>query len=382
MLGLQFSISIFMLAMVLIVYFQNKKVESASEIYPRSQIITLQRLNVESIREHFDTLKNELVNIDGVKSVAYSSLVPYQQSNSSGDAGRVKGDRNSSFQLGRLAVDEHFFETYDIPLVEGRNFSREVAGDTVREDVLSANVIVNELALKKLKFSSASDAIGGVYYDFPDEREPRAYTIIGVAPDQNFQGFHNEIKPTVYFMDIEAYSYASIRVRGAAMAATLSKIESVWKDINPDYPVKTEYLDETFGRFYTVFGAVSKTLGGFAFVALALSLIGLFGLAAFMAESKTKEIGIRKVMGANVSQIIRLLVWQFSRPVMWALLFALPLASAASYKYLDFFADRLMMPSGIIAVAGILSVAFAWAVVAVHAIKIARANPIGALRYE
>jgi putative ABC transport system permease protein len=314
--------------------------------------------------------------------VAYSSLVPYQQSNSSGDAGRVKGDRNSSFQLGRLAVDEHFFETYDIPLVEGRNFSREVAGDTVREDVLSANVIVNELALKKLKFSSASDAIGGVYYDFPDEREPRAYTIIGVAPDQNFQGFHNEIKPTVYFMDIEAYSYASIRVRGVVMAATLSKIESVWKDVNPDYPVKTEYLDETFGRFYTVFGAVSKTLGGFAFVALALSLIGLFGLAAFMAESKTKEIGIRKVMGANVSQIIRLLVWQFSRPVMWALLFALPLAWAASYKYLDFFADRLMMPSGIIAVAGILSVAFAWAVVAVHAIKIARANPIGALRYE
>jgi putative ABC transport system permease protein len=123
-------------------------------------------------------------------------------------------------------------------------------------------------------------------------------------------------------------------------------------------------------------------LGGFAFVALALSLIGLFGLAAFMAESKTKEIGIRKVMGANLSQIIRLLVWQFSRPVMWALLFALPLAWAASYKYLDFFADRLMMPSGIIAVAGILSVAFAWAVVAVHAIKIARANPIRALRYE
>ena len=127
---------------------------------------------------------------------------------------------------------------------------------------------------------------------------------------------------------------------------------------------------------------MSKMIGGFAFVALALSLIGLFGLAAFMAESRTKEIGIRKVMGASLPQIIRLLILQFSMPVMWALLFALPLAYLASGRYLNFFADRLLMPAGIIAVAGILSVAFAWAIVAIHAIKIARANPIGALRYE
>ncbi len=382
MLGLQFSISIFMLAMVLIVYFQNKKVESASDIYPRSEIITLQRLNLESIRERFGTLHNELMKIEGVKSVAYSSLLPYQQSDSSGEAGPVEGDKSSSFLLRRLVIDEHFLEAYDIPLLGGRNFSSQIAGDTVKEDILAANVILNEMALKKLGFSSAGDAIGRVYYDFPDERAPRAYTIIGVAPDQNFKGFHNKIAPTVYLMDPEAYAYASIRVQGADMAATLSKIELVWEDINPDYPIQSEFLDETFNGVFKIFGAMSKMLGGFAFVALALSLVGLFGLAAFMAESRTKEIGIRKVMGASLPQIIRLLIWQFSTPVMWAVLLALPLSYVASGLYLNFFAERLTMPAGIIAVAGILSVAFAWGIVAIHATKIARANPISALRYE
>ena len=119
-----------------------------------------------------------------------------------------------------------------------------------------------------------------------------------------------------------------------------------------------------------------------AFVALMLSLIGLFGLAAFMAESRTKEIGIRKVMGASMSQIVRLLIWQFSQPVLWALLVALPLSYFASSTYLNFFADRLTMPAGIVVIAGVLAVVFSWAIVAIHAAKIARANPIKALRYE
>ena len=127
---------------------------------------------------------------------------------------------------------------------------------------------------------------------------------------------------------------------------------------------------------------MTTVFGGFAFVALMLSLIGLFGLAAFMAESRTKEIGIRKVMGASMAQIVRMLVVQFSKPVMWALLVALPLAYLASGVYLNFFANRLAMPEVIVVLAGVLSVAFAWAIVAVHAIKIARASPIQALRYE
>ena len=123
-------------------------------------------------------------------------------------------------------------------------------------------------------------------------------------------------------------------------------------------------------------------LAGFAAVALSLALIGLFGLAAFMAAQRTKEIGVRKVLGASSAQIARLLVWQFSRPVMWALLVALPLAYVASIEYLNMFQDRITMQIPILLVAGIIAVGLAWATIAGHAIRIARANPILALRYE
>jgi len=113
-----------------------------------------------------------------------------------------------------------------------------------------------------------------------------------------------------------------------------------------------------------------------------LSMMGLFGVAAFMAAQRTREIGIRKVMGASIPQIIKLLIWQFSKPVIWGLLFALPLTYLASGYYLEFFADRVAYREVLILIAGSLSVVFAWAIVAVHAVRIARLNPIHALRYE
>lgn len=382
MLAVQFSISIFMMAMVLIVYFQNRQVESASNIYPRSQIIALKRLDVESIQARMETLRNELAALPGVENVSFSSQLPFLQNNSAFDAGPVQGDEDSAFILTQVIIDQHFLDTYDIPLLLGRNLSSEIAGDTVSEGVLVGNVIVNELALARLGFSSPGDALNQVFYDFPDEREPRAYTIVGITPDQNFMGFHNSIKPTVFMTVPEDLRFASIRVKGAGMADTLTRIESVWDELNPEYPMQSEFLDETFGKMFKFYSAMTLVLGGFAFVALMLSLIGLFGLAAFMAERRTKEIGIRKVMGASMVQIVQLLIWQFSKPVMWALVIALPLSYFASSTYLNFFADRLTMPAGIVAIAGLLAVVFSWAIVAIHATKIARANPIKALRYE
>jgi putative ABC transport system permease protein len=171
-------------------------------------------------------------------------------------------------------------------------------------------------------------------------------------------------------------------VRGDTLADTLIEVEAVWDDVIPDYPIQSEFLDDTFNQIFQIFGAMTIFIGGFAFIALALSLIGLFGLSAFMAESRTKEIGIRKVMGANMIQIVQLLIWQFSKPALWALLIAMPLAYLAADTYLNFFANRIGITAGIVAGAGVVAVVFAWVIVAIHAIKIARANPIKALRYE
>ena len=141
-------------------------------------------------------------------------------------------------------------------------------------------------------------------------------------------------------------------------------------------------MEDTFNMVFQIFSAMGIVVGAFAFVAMTLSFIGLFGLSAFMAERRTKEIGIRKVMGANMKQIVRLLVWQFSTPALWAALVAAPLAYLAAGQYLNFFADRISFEGGIVFAAGVIAIVFAWVIVAVHAIKIARSNPVKALRYE
>ena len=386
MLVLQFSISIFMLALVLVMLLQNRKIEESSNIYPKKQIIALKRLNVESIQARLETLRNELLNIPGVENVAYSSQLPFQQSNSSTKVSLQKGDEDQSILLTQIVIDEHFRSTYDVPLLAGRELLIEVSGDTVREDVFAANVILNELAVEKLGFGSPQQAINQVYYDITNTRESRAYTVIGVSPDQNFQGFHNQIKPMVFFMSPPAMRFGSIRVvqddHSVGMAATLDRVEAVWDDLIQDYPIQSAFLEDDFQESFAIYSGFSKVVGGFAFVAMSLSLIGLFGLAAFMTETRTKEIGVRKVMGASVTQIARLLIWQFSRPVLWALLFALPAAYFASGIFLEFFADRITMTEGIVVGAGAVAVLFAWIIVGIHALRIARKNPIEALRYE
>jgi len=390
MLMLQFAISIYMLAMVMVVYFQNLKIEQASQIYPRSQIISLQRLGVAAIQDRLQTLRNELMKLPGVENVSFSSQLPYLQSNSSFEATPEAGDENQIFLLSQISVDEHFLQTYDIPLLAGRSLSREIAADTIREGVYDANIVVNELALDRLGFGTPEQALGRVFYDDSPDRQSRAYTIVGVTPNQNFQGFHNEIKPTAFLMREAgfdpsrpgAYRYGSVRVAGVGLADTLTRIEDTWDDLIPGYPLQSEFLDDTFNDVYVIYNGFSVAMGGFAFIALSLSLIGLFGLAAFLAQARTKEIGIRKVMGASMGQIIRLLIWQFSRPVIWALLLALPLAYLSADMYLKFFADRIPLPVGIVGFAGLVGVFVAWSIVAVHAVKIAGANPIHALRYE
>lgn len=382
MLGLQFSISIFMLAMVLVVYLQNQKIESASNIYPKSQIISLKRVGVDSIQASHETLRNELLTLPNIENVSYASQLPYEQSTSAFGAGIEEGDENSGFLMSQVFIDEYFLDTYDIPVLHGRGFSSEVAHDTLVSEVFAVNVIINELGTTKLGFATPGEAIGQVFYDFPDERQVRAYTIVGVWPDQNFQGFHNQIKPMIFMMQPDYLTRASVRVKGSAMGQALTDIESVWKRVIPNYPIQTEFLDDTFGQIFQIYSIMTILLGGFASIALSLSMIGLFGLSAFMAESRTKEIGIRKVMGASLPQIVNLLIFQFSKPAMWALLIAMPLAYLAAGQYLNFFAERISTTAGIVAGAGLLAMALAWAIVAVHAIKIARANPIRALRYE
>jgi putative ABC transport system permease protein len=310
--------------------------------------------------------------------------VPFEQSNSQTGVTATPGDEAGEVVLMQMRMTPEFLSAYDIPLTAGRNLSRDVANDEFRRDESEVlNVLVNEMALAQLGLGSPQEAINQRFYDLDEEDTLREYVIVGVVPTQNILGLFNAEKPWVYFYSPRSLRIGSVRIRGGAnFMDTIEAVEDAWKRVIPDYPMQGRFLDDVFDDVYKVLKYMNMALGGFAVVALSLAIIGLFGLAAFMAAQRTKEIGVRKVLGASSTQIAGLLVWQFSKPVMWALVVALPAAFFASSIYLDFFAERITSPIMILLIAGVISVLLAWSTVAGHAYRIARANPVLALRYE
>jgi putative ABC transport system permease protein len=382
MIGAQFAISAFMLAIVSIVFMQNEKVKESSYVFPRSEIYTMDRLFVEGIQDRLDTLKHELESLPNVSSVAFSSQVPFEQNNSQRSVSLQPGDEAAQVNLHTMDMSPDFLSTYDIPLLAGRALDKNIAQDVWKEDAETVNVVINELAADNLQFGTANDAINQRFYRLDDDGNSTEYIVVGVVPSQNIIGLFNEVKAWMFTYDPESLRIGSIRITGGSIMDTVEQIEDAWDRVVPEYPIQGQFLDAVFDDVYIILKSMNMALAGFAFVALALASVGLFGLAAFMAAQRTKEIGMRKVLGASTSQIARLLVWQFSTPVLWALAVALPAAYFASTTYLNFFAERIESPILVLVVAGALAVTLAWSTVAAHAIRIARSNPIRALRYE
>ncbi len=382
MIGVQFAISAFMLAMVTIVFLQNEKVKEASYIFPRSEIYTLDRLNIEGISDRLETLRHELEALPNVDSVAYSSQVPYEQNNSQNTLSPIPGDEAANIIFMNMRMSPEFLNTYDIPILAGRNLSHDVTNDKRADETESLNILINEMSAAKMGFDRPIDALNQRLYSTDEEATVREYVIVGVVPTQNILGLFNEEKPWIFQYSPTSLRIASVRITGGNMMDSIDNVEDVWDRVITDYPMQGSFLDETFDGVYNVLKYMNLALGIFAIVAMSLALIGLFGLAAFMATQRTKEIGVRKVLGASATQIARLLVWQFSTPVLWALLVALPGAYFASQGYLNFFADRIESPIPILIVSGLIAVLLAWVTIAGHAIRIARSNPILALRYE
>ncbi len=386
MIAVQFAISIFMLATVLVVFSQNQKIERSSHIYPRDQVVVLERLDVKAIQQRHDTLRDELLNLPGVASVTFSSQVPFQQRSNSSSFTATRGDAAAKVDANLVSIDPDFLKTYSMPLLAGRNLRRDIANDQYSKNSRQTNVIINQLAAARFGFGPATDTIGKAFFNAYKTEGGNAtdaqYTVVGLVPDQNFLGLQNEIKPFVFLADKSMHDKGSIRIEADQLNATLQAIDATWAQVMPDYPLQRRFLDDVFEEAFKLFRASNAVLSGFALVALSLALIGLFGLSASMAERRTREIGIRKVLGASSGQIVWLLVWQFSIPVIWSLLVALPLAYLASNMYLNFFAERTALVIPIMLLASVTGVVTAWAIVAAHAFRVANARPMRSLRYE
>jgi putative ABC transport system permease protein len=395
----QFAISIGLIICTLVVYHQTLFATRSSTGFDREGLIQLEGLRQPEIAAQRDTLVREIERIKGVTSVSGTNIVPAgQQTLYTMVAVPGKADPQ---KIGWYSVEPDFFATMRIPMLAGRplsekfakdkayvpggNYDDEASNAALRRGIAQrgVNIVLNEAGAERLGFSNAPDAVGkqiGLSLD-GDEYGVAQATIVGIAANSRFRSLREPIEPTIYY-DTGDYRRLMIRYENADPAAVRSAVEQVWKRLAPQVPVEADFTDEKMAKQYEIDARRGQTFAGFTLLAVVIACLGLFGLAAFTAERRTKEIGIRKVFGATVRDIVKLLVWQFSKPVVIANLVAWPVAWWIMRDWLNQFDERIALTPGPFLLAGLLALAIAIGTIAGHAIKVARANPIHALRYE
>ncbi len=269
--------------------------------------------------------------------------------------------------------DVHFVPLYNIQLVAGRNFNPV---DSIKE------VIINETYMKHLGFHSADEVLGELVYMGGDQ----GWNIVGVARNFHFQSLHHEIQPMAIFNDKSGtcvgVKLSSSGIHGINPENAIEKITAVWNGIYPDHPLNYQFMDESLMRFYQSEKRMAKLVTSATVIAIIISCLGLFGLASFTTVQRTKEIGVRKVLGANVSSIILLVSRDFIKLVFIAFCVASPFAYWLSTIWIHDFAYRMDISLWIFILTGFLSILIAFLTISYHALKSALINPVISLRYE
>jgi len=287
------------------------------------------------------------------------------------------------------AVAPNFFDFYRIRLLAGRPFSKDLATDrfVYAEAKRPLSVIANEAAVKRLGFASNADAIGKILHPrtgwpYQNAPPPEPLTIVGVVADFPIGSVRREIEPSIYFIFEPVLVTLSIRVSGQSMPETLEALRATWKKTGQNRPEEGWLLEGYYRQLYADIILQQKTLTLFTGCAVFLAGLGLFGLSIYTAQRRTKEIGIRKVMGAGTADVMRLLLWAFSKPVLWASLVAWPIAAWLMLRWLDGFAYRVPLGWWWLPIASLMALIIALMTVSAHSYAVARQQPAGALRYE
>ncbi|HEX9966191.1 MAG TPA: ABC transporter permease [Allosphingosinicella sp.] len=394
----QFAVSIVLMTCTAIVYQQTVYARTVDAGYQREGLLEIKGTNQPEVRPVRETLKREIAAIDGVTGAAGTSIEPgatrsdYTTVAAPGQASPVK--------LGWYSVEPAFFDVLKIPMVAGRPLSPRFANDKAHieeatyedEKALAAaqqriaqrgvNVVLNLLAAQKLGFADPAAAIGKQIPIpmFQNDLLVPA-TIVGVTQNSRFRSVREPVEALIYH-DSGYYRWLVVRYEGAEPEQVRAGAEQVWRRHARAVPFESYFAESRLAELYGAEEARGQTFAGFAGLAILIACLGLFGLAAFTAERRTREIGIRKVFGARIRDIVQLLAWQFSKPVVLANLVAWPVAWWVMRDWLNGFDDRIPLGPGPFLMAGLLALAIALGTIAGHAVKVARLNPIHALRYE
>jgi putative ABC transport system permease protein len=320
-------------------------------------------------------LENEAASRPGINSVGAGMSYPgifhpqdwlmYAQGQNMNDSKRVYINM----------VDDQFLQTLAVKLLAGRLFSKDFPADTL------TRFVVNEAVVKQYGFASPEAALGK-WLAFDWDGQPRQFTIVGVVKNFHFKDLHEDIEPLAFRLYNDAdFNYVVAHTSGN-IGQSLAGLESTWKKLNPNEPFEYSFLDQDFQKNYESEERQARLIRSFTLVAIIISCLGLFGLATFTAEQRTKEIGIRKVLGASVYGVVALLSKDFLKLVLVAVVIASPLAWWGMNKWLQNFAYKTSIGWPVFALTALIALFIAVATVSFQAIKAAVANPVKSLRSE
>ncbi len=372
----QFVISVVLIIATVVISAQMRFLRSADLGFAKDQQIIIP-LQSKIARDSYPSLRDELARDKQVLSVGASAYYPGIV-NASDDNFHKEGQMVNEGQHLRINhVDESYLQTLDIKPVAGRLFSVDwLAADT------NEHVILNEEAVRKLGFASPRAAIGKNLYS---SYKGISYIneIVGVVKDFHYEDLHMPINPYVFYLnDKTYYKYAIVHGRAGDTNALLASVESVWHKLDPGEPFVYSFLDDDFQKNYQADNRLSSLINTFTVVAILISCLGLFGLAAFSAERRSKEISVRKVLGASVTRLVALLSGDFLKLVIIADLIASPLAWFVMHKWLQYFTVRIPISWSIFVFTTALALLIAFATISFQAIRSALASPVKNLKSQ
>jgi len=338
---------------------------------------------LDELADLLEALRAQLAAVPGVKGMAATFTLPLWSNSLSSDYVKPgQGDRQP-VNLTIQPVDFGYFGLNRVPLLAGRDFSRDFVEDEAASDDKSrlSSAVINETAMRALGFADASAAIGQEVQS-TDPGSPRHHRIIGVAPDFPLDSIRAPVPPSIFVVDPDLFKVLSVKLSGANLAETLRGVDAAWREAAPQRTISRMFLDDRIAGLYRDVTRQGQLFESFAAFAVALGCLGLIGLSAYTAERRTKEIGIRKALGASAIDIYWLLIKQFAKPVLLANALAWPFAWWFMRDWLDGFAYRIDLGPAPFLAAGLGAVAIAVAATTFHAVQSARSRPATALRYE
>jgi putative ABC transport system permease protein len=330
-----------------------------------------------------EALRTQLAAVPSVQGMAATFTLPLWSNSLSTDFVKPGQRDRQSVNFTIQPVDFGYFGVYRVPLLAGRDFSRDFADGKAAADDKSrlSSAVINETALRALGFADAATAIGQEVQNI-DPASPHHYRIIGVAPDFPLNSIRTPVPPSLFMVDPDLFKVLSVKLSGSNLADTLRGIDAAWREVVPQRSINRMFLDERIAGLYLDVIRQGQMFEYFAGFAVAIGCLGLIGLSAYTAERRTKEIGVRKALGASAIDIYWLLLEQFAKPVLLANALAWPIAWWFMRNWLDGFAYRIDLGPAPFLAAGLGAVAIAGVTTAFHAVHVARSRPVEALRYE